>query len=146
MTDIWPYRGDVDRWAGISRGFWNEKLKYLEQVNPNANFLTTDSTWTIEPDLCKKYLCLYWQLIASSALGNRLNFSSNVVGENRWRDKKGNRQIWSALHLYSRRLSFFPNTTTTITVIRKCKRQFSWVCRFLAPSVFCGVGVIYCSL
>jgi magnesium-transporting ATPase (P-type) len=36
--------------------------------------------------------------------------------------------------------------TTIITVICKSKRQLSWVCRFFAPSVLCGVGVIYCSL
>jgi hypothetical protein len=129
--------------------FCNEILKYLWKANPSASFLMADSTWTaILSQTCAKSItvpagCCF----RSSDRSNRLNFSSNDAWENRLRETRKE----TGRYDQSYRCDPAPWTscrllTAIITVICKCKRQFSWARQFSAPSVLCGVDVIYCSL
>jgi hypothetical protein len=124
--------------------FWNEKLKYLEQTNSSANFLTRDSTWTV---ILRQTFTKNISVSTGSWLGHKLSvidWISQVTSQERI-DGETRKETGRYDQSYS--CNPAPSTsclllTTVITVICKSKRQFSWVCWFLASSVLCGVDVI----
>lgn len=146
MTDILVYRRDTDKWAGLSSVFgMKTEVPGANQSKCQFSYDRFHMDCNIEPDLCNFFVS------TGSWLGHQLSvidWISQVMAQERI-DVETRKETGRCDQSYSCNPAHLTSClllTTIITVICKSKGQFSWVGRFLAPSVLCGVGVIYCSL